>query len=235
MITPCHCGKLSLFPKHLYSHSLLWPSQQPWEVSRRQYYSHLDTWRDLFKLLGLPGNLGSVFICSCQLIFALRAAWGGTKREALWGCCTSGGLRCPFPLYNVHHHLQMLHATRLPFPHHPSRSTLKREYDTRPHSQHPLYPCPASFCHHTYYFRMYYIHTCSHSVFVVQLPHWNARSLRVRIFVCFVWISPATGILLAKDPIKCQHESLGLRVQTISHGSTRGVLSFLGARVTIVL
>lgn len=118
---------------------------------------------------------------------------------------------------------------------HPSRPTLRREYDTHPHSPHPLYPVPASFFHHTYYFRMYNIHSCSHNICFVQLPHWNARSLRVRIFVCFVWISPATGILLAKGPIKCQHESLGLRAQTISHGSTRGVLSFLGVRVTVVL
>lgn len=70
-----------------------------------------------------------------------------------------------------------------------------------------------------------------HNEFVVWFPHWNVRSLKVRLSDCFVCVSPATGIVPVKGAIKGLQESLGAdwgwKHQPVP---LWGALSFLGTR-----
>lgn len=140
--------------------------------------------------------------------------------------CTSVIPWYPFPLflwYNVHYHLQM--SSGYLFPTTPSNLLCKENMTSAlsPATSVPL-SCFVFPTTHTPFRRTTYF-TCSHDLFVVWLFHWNVRSLRVRIYVCFAPISRATGIVLAKDPIKCQHESLGAYK---NWGQERSVVAPLG-------
>lgn len=196
---------------HLYSHSLLWSSQLPWEVSRRDNNISILTHKATSSSFSrLWGPLGNVFICNCQVNFAQRAAWGETKSKTHVGLvhlCRSVITWHPFPLflwYNVYYHLQM--SSGYLFPYHSFKSTLHREYNICPQSRNLCSPVLSCFSHQAYCFLTYYI---VHTMYLLSGFHWNVRSLRVRIYVCFVPISLATEIGLAKGSIKCQHESLG--------------------------
>lgn len=104
----------------------------------------------------LRGALGNVVICNCQVNFAVRAAWGETKRKrAYW---PGAPLVFPDTFFPVHPHLHVSHAVRLSFPFSPLQIYSANRIWHLPQSQCFLFPFPTScFSHHTYYLWTYYI------------------------------------------------------------------------------
>ena len=168
--------------------------------------------------------------CNCQVSFVLRAAWGETKSKTpvlAWRSLMCFSLfllvSCSPPTFKGSRPSGCFSPS-------PSRSALQRDDHIAP-TPDTLPPSPACcFSHHADHFGTNY----TFHVSVVWLPRRNVRSLRVRLSVCFVRVSPATAIVLAKGKVKAGRsgrvQSGGRSVGGGSPGRRQGVgLAFSGA------